>query len=209
MKVRDAAIGALALWHVARWAFRDVLKLLATLIVLTACSPMHYTAGVPNLAPVGPGVWRSGQISSEQGWDTIAKLAGTRRVHVIKLNFENEGSDRMAYGRGWELIYLPIQPEGDTDIWDEIGGLFTEPDEALVAKALAELDACRAHPDTDVCLVHCTHGQDRTGYMVGRLRVSSYGWSAHRAFAEMVAHDFHAEIVGLMTAWWKHAELHR
>lgn len=164
---------------------------------------MVYTKGVPNLAPVEPGIWRSGQISNPEGWDMIAKIAGTRRVHVIKLNFDNEGTDAPATGRGWNLVYLPIQPEGDTDLWDEIKGIFTEPNEKDVLQALAELRTCQAHPDTDVCLVHCTHGQDRTGYVIGRHRITDDGWTVHRAFAEMVQHDFHSEIVGLMTAWWK------
>jgi hypothetical protein len=178
-----------------------------TLVVLVACSPMHYTAGVPNLANVEGSIWRSGQISSAEGWDTIAGLAHGRRVHVIKLNFETEGSDRLADGRGWDLVYLPIQPEGDTDLWDEVKGIFSEPDEDLVTKALAELEVCRSHPSTDACLVHCTHGQDRTGYVVGRYRIADDGWTPHRAFAEMIAHDFHGEILGLMTAWWKHTQL--
>lgn len=178
---------------------------LALFIVIAACSPMHYTAGVPNLAPVSSSIYRSGQISTAEGWDTIARLAGARKVHVVKLNFETEGSDSLAAGRGWELLYLPIQPEGDQDAWDDATSVFASPDEATVAQAVTTLNICRLHPTTDFCLVHCTHGQDRTGYVVGRHRVTDDGWTLHRAYSEMIEHNFHWELVGLSVAWLKFA----
>ena len=82
-------------------------------IALAACSPMTLTHDVPNLAQVYAAIWRSGQVSTKSGWDYVAELARGRRVHVVKLNFESEGRDDLANGRGWDLVYLPIQPEGD------------------------------------------------------------------------------------------------
>ena len=62
------------------------------LIAFTAaCSPMVYTHGIPNFSQVGPSVYRSGQISSDEGWAYIRTLScagatqgdGTcRSVHV-------------------------------------------------------------------------------------------------------------------------------
>lgn len=166
-----------------------------------ACSPMVYTHGVPNLAEVDPGIYRSGQISDAGGWAEIVSLAHGRHVHIIKLNYDNEGSDALALNLGFEVVYAPIQPQGDQDAWNDAIGTVERPDEARVELAEAVLAQCYAHPDTDFCLVHCTHGQDRTGYVVGKHRVLHETWTKDRAFREMLDHHFHWELVGLMVAW--------
>lgn len=175
------------------------------LLALVACSATRYTAGVPNLAEVSPSVYRSGQVTTDEGWDTVAQLAAGRMIHVVKLDFDVEGSDAAVAVRGWDLRYLPIEPEGDQDAWDDAASSFKEPDEATVVAALTTLGYCRLHATTDFCLVHCTHGQDRTGYVVGRYRVQKQGWSTHAAYAEMIQRGFHWELVGLMIAWLRFA----
>lgn len=171
----------------------------ALALVLAACSPMVYQHGIPNLVRVDESVWRSGQISSPSGWAYLATLAGGRRIHVIKLNFNSEGSD--AVPLGVDVVYVPIQPEGDQDVWDDVRSIFLSPDETNVARALAMLKQCEDHATTDLCLVHCTHGQDRTGYVVGKHRVVNDGWSKPAAYREMLVHDFHPELRGLHEAW--------
>jgi hypothetical protein len=171
------------------------------LTLTAACSPMVYTHGVPNLANVSENVWRSGQISTAEGWDTIASLSHGRTIHVVKLNFDNEGTDTIAIQRGYDVQTFAIDPRGDTDLWDEMLSAWRRPDESRVSGALAILRRCKLHPDTDFCLVHCTHGQDRTGYIIGEYRVGEDGWPKARAYAEMLAHHFHAELHGLHEAW--------
>jgi hypothetical protein len=177
--------------------------MLARLLVVSiaACSPMRYAGGVPNLDKVDDNVYRSGQITTAEGWDTIAKLAAGRRVLVVKLNFDAEGSDQIAVARGFTVLDAPIQPEGDRDVFDDIADEFKRPDEATVAAALAVLAAAATTRATDFYLVHCTHGQDRTGYVVGRHRVQHEGWTKLAAYKEMRAHLFHWELVGLSVAW--------
>lgn len=172
----------------------------APLLVLAACSPMVYSHGIPNLAQVDANVWRSGQITTSSGWDYIVELAAGRRIHVIKLNFDAEGSDSMAQTRGFDVHVLAIQPQGDQDLWDDVKSAFTKPDPSVVAQVDALLAASRTQPG-DFYLVHCTHGQDRTGYIIGRHRVLDDGWTKDRAYAEMVEHHFHAELHGVHEAW--------
>lgn len=179
------------------------MKALLLLLALTACSPMAYTRGVPNLAQVEPDLWRSGQITTQEGWDTIARLAHGRRVNVIKLNFPNEGSDALAVQMGYNVSEFPIQPEGDTDIIDDVRDTFAPPDAGLVA-GVEWLLANRA--PGQFWLVHCTHGQDRTGFIIGEYRVRVDHWSPAEAYAEMLAHHFHAELLGLKHAWQRFAE---
>ncbi len=177
-----------------------VIRILVMLSIV-ACSPMVYTHGVPNLAQVDVSIWRGGQIQTQEGWDWIAKLAAGRKVHVIKLNFDTEGSDTLATKMGFDLLYVPVQPEGDVGVWDDFLDIWKSPDEANVAKGEAQLAYCKAHPDTDFCYGHCTHGQDRTGYLFGKHRVLHDGWSKDAAYKEMLEHHFHPELHGVHEAW--------
>lgn len=169
-------------------------------LALLGCSPMAYQHGVPNLAQVDANVWRSGQITTQEGWAYIAELAAGRRVHVIKLNFDSEGSDLLAVQQGFDLTTLAIEPRGDQDVWDDLRSAFTQPDPAIVAQADAFL-ANAAGSSRDFYLVHCTHGQDRTGYIIGRHRVLHDGWSKDAAYREMLDHHFHSALHGVHEAW--------
>lgn len=162
-------------------------KLLLLLMFVLGCSTTTLTHAVPNLVRVDPtnNIWRSGQPSTPEGWAYIKSL-GVQRV--IKLNFESEGSDQGASDAGIEVIYVPIEP--DENLMDVVKPV----DSSHVAQALKALKLGNA-------LVHCTHGQDRTGLVVGALRVEQFGWSKHQAWKEMLANHFHWELPGLMD-WW-------
>ena len=164
------------------------------LLALVGCAPTVYTNGVPNFAEVSPGLYRSGQ-PTDAGWVYLKSL-GVKTV--VKLNFEpTEGSDDTARSLGMDVHALSIQPEGDQDVWDDVLGTFKKPNGALLAEAVRLLRA--ATPD-NATLVHCSHGQDRTGLAVGMYR-RSLGWSKDRAWDEMIGRGFHPELVGLTTFW--------
>jgi hypothetical protein len=171
---------------------------LALLIAITACSPMTYTHGIPNFAQVGPGVYRSGQITSTEGRDYLVQIAAGRKIRIVKLNYANEGSDELLALAGAVVYEMPIQPEGDQDLLDDLHSVWLGP----AASTVRQIDALLlgARPD-ELWLVHCTHGQDRTGYVVGRYRVLHDHWAKAKAYEEMVAHDFHAELHGIHEAW--------
>jgi hypothetical protein len=183
----------------------STVKLLVFIIAaLAACSPMAYTHGVPNLAKVDTGVWRSGQITTADGWQYVREVTHAKRLHVIKLNYENEGSDELAVHLGIDVYHLPIQPQGDQDVWDNALAVFKGPDMNMVDLAISLLRT--ATPD-DVWLVHCTHGQDRTGFVIGVYRVLVDKWSTDHAYDEMLAHHFHPELIGIEWAWEKFASI--
>jgi protein tyrosine/serine phosphatase len=73
--------------------------------------------------------------------------------------------------------------------------VFEKPDAANIQQAVDVLSKGGG------VLVHCTHGQDRTGLVVGVYRVKHDGWSKDKAWDEMVHHDFHQELVGLVEFW--------
>lgn len=158
-----------------------------------ACSPMVYDRGVPNFVQVGPGLWRSGQITTREGWDHVLETAHVTaaHLHVIKLNDDSEARDNPP--AGVDVHYLPIPPrDGD------VPSIVDRPDPERLARIERYLETAT---ESEVWLVHCSHGQDRTGLVIGRYRVVHDGWSKRAALREMLAHHFHPELVGLLWSW--------
>ncbi len=151
-----------------------------------SCSPTVYTHGVPNLVQVDPGVWRSGQPTTAAAWAYLKSL-GIKRV--VKLNFESEGTDDGARAVGMEVIYLPIEPNGD------MLTVVEKPDAAHVEAAV------KAIAEGGGVIFHCSHGQDRTGLLAGIHRVRNDHWPKSAAHREMLARGFHEELVGLDAYW--------
>jgi hypothetical protein len=163
------------------------------------CTKTSYVHGVPNLVQVEAGVWRSGQpcdghdaTPCADQWAYLKSL-GIRRV--VKLNFPDEGSDDGAGRAGLEMVLLPMQPAGDKDVFDNALNTFVHPRLETVDAAVKELAT------KDGVLVHCTHGQDRTGLIVGVYRVEIDGWTKDAAYAEMVKLGFHPGLHGLHEFW--------
>jgi protein tyrosine/serine phosphatase len=174
---------------------RWLICLLGLLIVGPGCSPTVYTHGVPNLVQVEPGLWRSGQPTTPEAWAYLRRLGIS---NVIKLNFESEGSDDGAGAAGIAVFRAPLQPEGDQDVFDNISNTFKKPDKGHIDYALIHLGQFR-DPNGGV-LVHCTHGQDRTGLIIGLYRLNE-GWTKDAAYKEMLVHHFHSSLHGLHEYW--------
>jgi hypothetical protein len=167
--------------------------------VVAACSPTTYTHGIPNFAKVDDGLYRSGQITTAEGWAYLRSVVGPdARIHVLKLNADNEGSDALAHTVGADVRSIVLEPIDDVDVFDAAINAFRITNLADVRDAAALLTL--ATP-VDVWLVHCTHGQDRTGIVIGVYRVMHDGWTKQRAYDEMRAHNFHAALHGVHEAW--------
>ena len=172
-----------------------VLLLLAVVCVgslLGCASTTTYVHGIPNLSQVGPGIWRSGQPTSADQWLYLKSLGITK---VIKLNMDGEGSDDGARAAGLTVYELGIEPEGDKDVFDNILNTFVKPDPNKVDEAEAIIEVGGG------ILVHCTHGQDRTGIAIGLHRVLHDHWTKDAAYQEMIKHGFHPELHGLHEFW--------
>jgi tyrosine-protein phosphatase SIW14 len=165
---------------------------LVLILLALGCSPTTLNQGIPNFVQVEPGLWRSGQPTTAAQWSYL-KSIGVR--HVVKLNFDSEGTDALAIAAGLDVHVLSVQPEGDQDVFDNVLNTFVRPN----AAALSEAE--RVIAEDGGVLVHCTHGQDRTGLVVGEHRVLHDRWSKADAYAEMLKNNFHAELHGLHETW--------
>lgn len=161
-------------------------------LLTIGCSPTVYTQNVPNLVQVRAGLWRSGQPTTPEQWAYLRSLGIT---DVVKLNFATEGSSDGAITAGMVLHTLSIEPAGDVDAFDAFLNTFTHPDPQILNEAERVIE------QSLVTLVHCTHGQDRTGLIIGRERVLWEGWTKDAAYSEMLANHFHPLLHGLQDTW--------
>ncbi len=162
--------------------------------------------GVPNLVEVRPDVWRSGQPRLPSAWEYLSKL-GVR--HCLKLDFADEGTDDAAAVAGIEVVYLPIEPTTKAGFLDQVEDVFAKPDAAALAKIEEVLRRIRdARGAEGAWLIHCFNGHDRTGLVIGMLRVIADGWDKHHAWSEMLDRGYHPELVGLDRAFHEFGDAH-
>ena len=124
------------------------------------------TADLPNLHSVAPGIWR-GAAPTDMGLQQL-KAMGVKTIIDLRIapkTVKLEGEEARSLGFHW--INLPMGAEAPT------------PKE--VAALLAVLKEAPQSP----VYVHCQHGADRTGCMIGIYRVTQQGWAFPKAYAEM------------------------
>lgn len=140
-------------------------------------------------SPPGRFIYRGGQ-PGDKGFNWLKSVGVT---DIIKLNEENESdtsSDVAAEALGIKVHYFPIP------IVDQI---IFKPNKEEVQNAVNTMETLFTEP-TNI-FVHCHHGEDRTGLIVGCYRVWKQGWNKHTAGQEMLANGFHKELLGLTLFW--------
>jgi len=90
---------------------------------------------------------------------------------IVKLNTDAEYPDEME-DRSW------IAQSGRALVLDPYPPLFEIPAREAI---LRTVDTLQSHVGTgDRVLVHCTHGVDRTGLVIGAYRIVACGWTFDR-----------------------------
>lgn len=126
---------------------------------------------LPNFAVVAPGIYR-GAAPTQNGLRRL-KALGVRTI--IDLRIEKKGQvEEAAAAKHLGLARVRIR----------MGR------EAPTKKQLATFLAIVDDPAQQPVFIHCQHGADRTGAMVGIWRVTRQGWSFDRAWAEMRRYGF-------------------
>ena len=144
--------------------------ILLALSVLTVAAPKA-PAALPNFHQVGPGIYRGGA-PTQAG---LARLKAMGIHTIIDLRCEHKLAMQekpRAEALGFTWVNLPMGAEPPTQ--QQVDTLL-----AALAKAPAE-----------TVFVHCQHGADRTGCMIGIYRVQVQGWSFADAWKEMRRYGF-------------------
>ena len=159
--------------------------LLAVLIPLSGCSVIYPTPPVKNFERLDhKGMTRFDQVddhvyrSSQPDLEQLTMLVHDRHIGtVIKLNTGSEPTFP-----GVELIphalYGPITPSVEK-----------------IREILKDIDKAEKP-----VLIHCSHGEDRTGLIVALYKVCKGTATPEDAYKDMVAHGFHP-YRGLWNAW--------
>ncbi len=139
---------------------------------------------VAEFAQVAPGIYRSGRPDEV----ALTALASQLKLKTV-INLENDDAavtaeKTLASSLGLTFIEAPIDP-------------WTEPSQDFVNSVLKILADPSRHP----VLLHCQHGEDRTGMIVGLYRVTHNGWTAEQAYQEMSEYNFHPILQGLRHYW--------
>jgi len=159
---------------------------LAVLFLASAVPCLAGEKDLPNFREVTPGVYRGGQPTAA-GWAYLKSLGVKTDV---KLDLPSEGSDEEAAKLGIKVVDASGPP---ADFRNALGA----PKPERIRLAVQTLQDESQWP----VYVHCRHGQDRTGLVVGLFRVLHDHYTKAQAYKEMRAHHFHPALHGLHEMW--------
>lgn len=155
------------------------------LLVLVSCVGQASSVGaaspgddvpIDKFSEVSPEIYRGARP------DAAGLLALVRLGVKVDLDLENDSKavtqeTSVAASMGIKVISKPMSG-------------FWSPDDKEVAEIEAILDDSENYP----IFVHCEHGEDRTGLIIGLYRVFHQGWKPATAYAEMKEDGFHSEL---------------
>lgn len=174
--------------------------------------------GIPNFDVVDAkrGVYRGGQPTT----NGLKWLVAHGFKYIVKLNTESEGpgwdsGPAWAMGTSGGKMTEGFATARTTDFSDcGVSFLPISIEEQLlkvpnwkVRHAVNQAFCFNLTPRTDPwygpgkVLIHCEHGQDRTGLVVACYRVQHMGWTHEAAEKDMLAHGFHKALHGLWEYW--------
>lgn len=154
--------------------------LTSLLFIIFSAVPLTAFAEPPLFDEVARGVYRGGR--PDRG--DLSELERYYRVRTV-LNLEDKDGvvdEEERWADKLDLKFINI--EMDSSDW---------PDDDEIDAALAAMSNPRNHP----IFVHCKHGRDRTGLVIGLYRVEVQGWSPERAYREMLDHGFRTYLKNL------------
>jgi tyrosine-protein phosphatase SIW14 len=138
---------------------------------------------MPNFHEVHPYLYRGGEPTDaglkkaqEMGVKTVIDLRGTGPV--------TESEKKFVETQGMHYINLPMDSRA--------------PSKKAVSTFMNEVKKAKSAPDgKSAVFVHCQHGSDRTGCMVGVWRVAQEGWTYDDAYKEMRKYYFSPKFINL------------
>jgi protein tyrosine/serine phosphatase len=145
---------------------------------------------LPNLHEVHPYLLRSGE-PTEEGLRQL-KQRGVKTIIDLRGGDKRVQEKEWAKSLGLEYINLPMSSE--------------PPTKAQVQTFMKKVRQARANPENGSVLVHCAHGSDRTGCLVGIWRVTEDGWTYGDAYKEMRHYWFTPKFTKLSGAVKQYAE---
>lgn len=146
-------------------------------------------APMQNFQKVRPGLYRGGHPDSsgitylkKLGVKTIVDLEVGDFIEATPWSIDQELDDASAAGITVLRFPMSAFEAAESDRFD---------------KQMDQILATLADASQQPIYVHCKHGQDRTGLVIGLERVVDEGWDPQNAHDEMVKIGFHTFFLGL------------
>lgn len=166
----------------ARPFFSTVFLIIISLSFLSASA----RAEILRFRQVDDGVFRSSELGEESDVETLVNH-GIRTVINIRTSSKNVERERPWMERAG-IRYLTIP----------VSSIF-----APSKKKMTEIFEVLRNPENHPILLHCQHGKDRTGLIMGLYRVHYQQWTRDEAYAEMREIGFDPRLLGLKRFFWK------
>ncbi len=139
--------------------------------VAPVVTPAVSKVDLPNFHAVTPALFR-GAAPTPEGLNALQKM-GIKTVIDLRIAPKTVAKERTQLDRmGVHFINLPMSGEPPTE------------------KQIQTLLATIADPAQQPVFVHCQHGADRTGTMIGIYREHIAGWPYDKTYQEMLKYGF-------------------
>ncbi len=156
---------------------RGILALLCLgLTVFTSAA----RADIERFVQVAPGIFRGDQPDTIEDYQKLKDL-GVRTI--INLRHDDKAvrkEEKIVDAMGFGFMSFQMNP-------------LAVPNDTKVQNILAAL----TDPALQPVFIHCKHGKDRTGMIIGLYRFHYEGWTQEEAWNEMVKYDFKKLFVNL------------
>jgi protein tyrosine/serine phosphatase len=154
-------------------------------LIFTALSFASSNSLPEKFFEVVPGLYRSAQ-PQEEDFSGLVESAGIKSI----VNLNNDES--------WMELEREITANLGITLFEHPMSGFWSPTDEQVDTTLMALNNPQSYP----VLLHCLHGEDRTGLIIGLYRVIFQNWSPQAAYQEMLDRGFHPILLGLDAYFW-------
>ena len=160
-----------AMKNIFSYTLLGLLNLLVVLGVTSCAGATVKPPALPNFHLVAAGIYRGGAPTAE-GLSTL-KTMGIHTIIDLRISPHLVKQEKQrAQKLGFSWMNLPMGSEAPTQ------------------QQVASLLAVLARAPEEPVFVHCQHGADRAGCMIGIYRVTVFDWTFSQAWKEMRQYGF-------------------
>ncbi|MCB0418486.1 MAG: dual specificity protein phosphatase family protein [Bdellovibrionales bacterium] len=164
------------------WFMTNLHKFLVhSLVLFYSATGLAY---IPNFSRVTPEIYRGGRPQKQDF--ALLKSQGIRTVISLEVKSTVASEAKAVKQAGMKFLSLPMS------VYD--------------APTNREMDTILdwlTDPMLQPVFVHCKHGEDRSGLVIGVFRVEEMDWDAESAHREMLQKGFHTYYYPLEDFFWK------
>lgn len=161
----------------------------ATLALIASFFTINVQAEIARFLQVDQQIYRGGQPETKADYDRLQQM-GIKYVFNLRDDYDDiVREQRELEKRGMVLLSYPMNP------WDT-------PDAKTVKYMLYQIAEAQK---TGGVFVHCHHGKDRTGVIMGLYRIHFQRWDRMKAYSELASFGFNHIFWDLLDFYWVHS----